>query len=37
MWGALLTTSLTGWLHPLTATPHPTQDCSDTACATAKR
>ena len=24
MWGALLAATLTGWLHQLTATPHPT-------------
>jgi hypothetical protein len=37
MWGALLAASLTGWLHQLTARPHPAARCSGTAPAKAKR
>ena len=36
MWGALLATSLTGWLHQLTATTAPEGAWPGTACATAK-
>jgi len=36
MWDALLAASLTGWLHQLTATPHPTLACSGTGYAKAR-
>ncbi len=36
MWGALIATSLAGYLHQLTATPTPAADCSAGASVMAK-